>query len=115
MHDKNLTEMGWQWWDACLQMTLLFADIEEELQRVVDEFYSVCTRRKLKVNALKSKVIVFERSQDIFDTPYRVSVSAVERCEVAMSRENGGGSFGVLLQWAAHICRFLIFAGIFVM
>ena len=28
---------------------------------VLDEFYSVCTRRKLKVNAWKSKVIVFEK------------------------------------------------------
>ena len=34
-----------QWWHACLQDTVLFAK-SEELQRVVDAFYSVC-RRKL--------------------------------------------------------------------
>ena len=38
---------------ACLfaDDTVLFAKNEEELQRVVDEFYGVCTRGKLKVNA----------------------------------------------------------------
>ena len=30
---------------------------------MVDEFYSVCTRRKLKVNAGNSKVMVFERRE----------------------------------------------------
>ena len=40
--------MGWA------VVAYLFAESEEELQRVVDEFYSVCTRRKLKVNAGKS-------------------------------------------------------------
>ena len=39
--------------------TVLFAKSEEELERVVDE-YSVCMRRKLKVNVGKSKVMVFE-------------------------------------------------------
>ena len=36
---------------TCLFDTVLFAEHEEELQRIVDEFYSVCTGRKLKVNA----------------------------------------------------------------
>ena len=40
---------------------VLFAKSEEELQRLVDEFYCVCPRRKLKVNAGKSKVMVFEK------------------------------------------------------
>ena len=44
-------------------MTVLFAKGEEELQRVVCEFYSVCTRRKLKMNAGKSKVVVSERRE----------------------------------------------------
>ena len=40
----------------------LFADdTEQKLQRMMDEFYSVCTRKKFKVNAGKSKMIVFER------------------------------------------------------
>ena len=33
----------------------------EKFQRVVDEFHNIYTRRKLKVNAGKSKLIVFER------------------------------------------------------
>ncbi len=41
--------------------TVLLAEIKGGLRRVVKEFYSVCKRRKLKVNAGKSKVMVFER------------------------------------------------------
>ena len=38
---------------ACLfaDDTVLFAKSEQELQRVMDKFYSVYTKRKLKVNA----------------------------------------------------------------
>ncbi len=44
--------------------TVLLAESEGDLQRVVlNEFYSVCKRRKLKVNAGKSKVMVFERKE----------------------------------------------------
>ena len=39
-------------------MVCLFAESEEELQRVVDEFSSVSMRRKLKVNVGKSKMVV---------------------------------------------------------
>ncbi len=35
----------------------MLAESEGDLQRVVNEFYSICKRRKLKVNAGKSKVI----------------------------------------------------------
>ena len=59
-------------------------------KRVVDEFYTVCTRKKLKVNAGKSKVMVFERREIEavdFNTPYRVSVPAVRRCEVILGGE----------------------------
>ncbi len=38
--------------------TVLLAESEADLQRVVNEFYSVCKIRKLKVNAGKSKVMV---------------------------------------------------------
>ncbi len=38
--------------------TVLLADSERKLQRVVDEFYRVCMRRMLRVNAGKSKVMV---------------------------------------------------------
>ena len=60
---------------------------EEEFQRVVDEFYNVCTRRKMKVNAVKSKMMVFERREqevDNFSTPYKMSVPAIGRSEVLL-------------------------------
>ncbi len=44
--------------------TVLLAESEGELRRVVNEFYTVCKRRKLKVNAGKSKVMVFERREE---------------------------------------------------
>ncbi len=50
------------------------------MQRVVNEFYSVCKRRKLKVNAGKSKVMLFERREvEVvdFNTAYRVRLPAV--------------------------------------
>ncbi len=37
---------------------------ERILQRIVDEFGRVCRRKKLKVNAGKSKVMVFERARE---------------------------------------------------
>ena len=64
-------------------VTCLFAESEEELEAVVDELYSVSTRRKLIVSAEKSKVRVFEiREVEVVDinTPYRGSVPAVEKC-----------------------------------
>ncbi len=50
--------------------TGLLAESEGRLQRIVDEFARVCKRRKLKVNAGKSKVMVFERASE--QKPYRV-------------------------------------------
>ncbi len=44
---------------------MLLAESEDDLQRVVNEFYSVCKRRKLKVYAGKSKVMVFERREEL--------------------------------------------------
>ncbi len=45
---------------ACLfaDDTVLLAESEIEHQRVVDQFHSVCSRRKLRVNAGKSKMMV---------------------------------------------------------
>ncbi len=50
---------------ACLfaDDIVLLAKNERELQRVVDPLHSVCSRRKLRVNAGKSKVMVFERKE----------------------------------------------------
>ncbi len=72
---------------ACLfaDDTVLLAESEKELQRVVDEFFSVCVRRKLRVNVGKNKVMVFERKEvEVVDfiNPYRVSVPVAGRCEV---------------------------------
>ncbi len=41
--------------------TVLLTESKGDFQRVENEFYSVCKRRKLKVNTGKSKVMVFER------------------------------------------------------
>ncbi len=43
---------------------MLLTESEGDLQRVGNEFFSVCKRRKLKVNAVKSKVMVFERREE---------------------------------------------------
>ncbi len=65
--------------------TMLLAESVGDFQRVGNEFYSVCKRRKLKVNAGKSKVIVFERREEEmvdYNTAYRVRLPAVARCNV---------------------------------
>ncbi len=48
----NLNGVDWSP-AACLFVddTVLLAESERELQRVVDQFHSVCSRRKLRVNA----------------------------------------------------------------
>ncbi len=43
--------------------TVFLAEGEVYLQRILNEFYSVCKWRKPKVNAGKSKVMVFERRE----------------------------------------------------
>ncbi len=54
---------------------LMLAESEGMLQRIVDEFDRICKKRKLKINAGKSKVMVFEKAggqtRD-FAKPYRV-------------------------------------------
>ncbi len=62
--------------------TVLVAESERELQRVVDQFHSVCSRKKLRVNAGKSKVMVFERKEveEVnLGKIYRMSLSVDER------------------------------------
>ncbi len=41
---------------------MMLAESEGMLQRIVDEFDRICKRRKLKVNAGKSKVMFFEKA-----------------------------------------------------
>ncbi len=70
--------------------TVLLAESEGDLQRVVNEFYSVYKRRKLKVNAGKSKVMVFEKREEEvidFNTAYRVRLPAVARYRIMLGSE----------------------------
>ncbi len=64
---------------------VLLAESERMLQRIVDEFDRVCKRRKLRVNAGKSKVMVFERAREQtinFAKPYRVGSEAILECKI---------------------------------
>ncbi len=73
--------------------TVLLAESERELQRVVDQFHSVCTTRKLRVNSGKSKVMVFKRIEvEVvnFENPCRVSVPIAERCKIVLGGERMG-------------------------
>ncbi len=67
----------------------MLAESEGDLQRVVNEFYSVCKRRKLKVNAGKSKVVFERREEEVvdFNTACRVRLPAVARCRVMLGSE----------------------------
>ncbi len=71
-------------------MTVLLAESEGDLQRVVNEFFSVCKRRKVKVNAGKSKVMVFERREEkviTFNTAYSLRLPAVTSCRIMLGSE----------------------------
>ena len=82
-----------EWWlvaSLFADDTVLLAESKEELQKVVNEFCRVCERRKLKVNAGKSKVMVFERKRSEvvdFHRPYRVEEENVRECEIEMNGE----------------------------
>ena len=81
---------GERWWlvtSLFADDSVLMAESESELQKIVDEFNMVCKRRKLKVNEGKSKVMVFERRKsDVIDfaRPYRVSEQCVMECKIDM-------------------------------
>ncbi len=69
---------------------MLLAEREGDLQRVANEFFSACKRRELKVNAGKSKVMVFERREEQvldFNTASRVRLQAVARCKILLGSE----------------------------
>ncbi len=69
--------------------TMLLAESEGKLQRVVNEFYSACKRRNLKVNAGKIRVMVFERREEEvidFNTAYMVRLPAVARCRIMLGQ-----------------------------
>ncbi len=73
---------------------VLLSESEGMLQRIIDEFDRVCKRRKLKVNAGKSKVIVFERAREQtvnFAKSYRVGSEAILGCKIWLGSGNING------------------------
>ncbi len=68
---------------------MLLAESEGDFQRVVYELYSVCKRRKVKVNAGKSKVVFDRREGEVinFNVAYRVRMPAVTRCRIMLGSE----------------------------
>ncbi len=78
-----------------MRMTLLLAESEGVLQRIVDEFDRVCKKRKLKMNAGKSKVMVFERAREQtvnFAKPHRVGSEAILGYKIMVGEgEDGRG------------------------
>ncbi len=71
-------------------MTVLLAESEGDLQRVINEFFNVCKRRKLKVNAGRRKVMVYERREEEvinFNTAYRVRLPAIASCRMMLRSE----------------------------
>ena len=82
----------WNTW-TCLYAddTVLLAESERYLQKVVSEFENVCMRRKLKVNVGKSKVMIFEkREYEVIDfgTQYRIAKEERTGCKIKLGREN---------------------------
>ncbi len=70
--------------------TVLLAESEGMLQWTVDEFGRVCKRRKFKVNAGNSKVMVLERAREQtidFVKPYRVGSEAILGCKIWLGKE----------------------------
>ncbi len=65
----------WLW--VCLQVKVLFAENDWTLQKIVEEFDSVCKRSRLRVNAIKSKVMVID-----FGNLYRVGAEDATNCTI---------------------------------
>ncbi len=82
---------------ACLfaDDIVLLAESERMLQRVVDEFYMVCKRRRLKVHFGKSKVMVFERAKNEMISlakQQQIKTEFMKECKIWLGgREDGGG------------------------
>ena len=70
--------------------TDLNAASENDLQKLVNVFESVCKKRKLTENIDKSKVMVFERNKREkvnFDCLYRLRVECPKKCEIRLNGE----------------------------
>lgn len=69
---------------------MLLAESEEKLRVVVNESYTVCKIEKLKVNACKSKVMVFRECEgEAVDVavPYKIAENIELKCKVRMDDE----------------------------
>ena len=66
-------EDNWRQWSVkslvCVDDTVLMAESQEGLEKLVTEFAGVCGRRKLKVNVSKSKVMAVSK-----DGGYKVDI-----------------------------------------
>ncbi len=69
--------------------TVLLAESEKNLQKLVNKFSNVCERRKLKVNVGKSKVMVFEKRElstvTAFANQYRMIAENQRQCKIRMN------------------------------
>ncbi len=68
--------------------TVLLAESEKDLQKLINEFSNVCVRRKLKVTVGKSKVMVFEkRKSEVieFANQYKMRVENQRQCKIRMN------------------------------
>jgi len=88
----NLSVNGVKWVHNTIfaDDTALIAESEEDLQKLVNVFDSVCKRRKLKVNVSKSKVMVFERKKiEVIDfaCPYRIRRECPKECRIRLNGE----------------------------
>ncbi len=70
--------------------TVLLAESEKVLQKLVNEFSNVCLRRKLKANVGKSKVMVFEKRKsevNEFGNQCRMRAENQRQCKIRMNEQ----------------------------
>lgn len=59
----KLNRFGWKVVACICYDTVLLTEIAGDPQTAVDKFHGICLRRKLRMNAGKSKVMVSERKE----------------------------------------------------
>ncbi len=85
------------------------------LQKIVDEFDRVCKRRKLKVNAGKSKVMVFKRAREQtikFAKSYRVGSEVIRTCKISPYIGCGSAIYLVILVYTGIPRRTRVFGSV---
>ncbi len=71
-------------------MIELLVENEGTLQRIMDEFDSVCKRRKLRMNVCKSKVMVSEKAREQvidFAKSYRIRAEGTTKCRIRLGEK----------------------------